>query len=151
MKKTTTVAAPKPPKTELEKFNDFQSGIEGTLAYLHRKLDTFTQKLAEDPSHAFEWGDQAAESAAKLRPYLAAQEFIKIAIERAPEKNLTEELAGETMVKIYDYFLNETLVKAKYSSQSCSTLSNNAKRCELAGYAEVADVLRNLKMYGFAF
>jgi hypothetical protein len=114
--------------------------FESIVAQADRELDKFKEELAQNPVHAFIWGEDAMKAAAQKQVagyYLASiqgweDKRASHAGEELPE---TEE---EAVTRLYNFIVKTAIDKARFTNQSTSFMSNNMARFEAAFYAELA-------------
>jgi hypothetical protein len=127
IKKTAVVSVfrPDPTPEELAAQQDrwvrrfFKSEIESTLEIIQK----FKDNLEQNPAYAFEWCDLAAEAAAKMDTYVRLQSLYE----------------DQGLDVTYNEAMKMALQNAKYPSRSTSVMTNYAKECKTAAFAEFAE------------
>lgn len=106
--------------------------LDGMIDDSKRTVAKFTERLAEDPAYAFEWGDSAMDAAASL----AVASRLK-AIITAQSAKMTED---ELVKAVCDMILQNMVHGAQSPKQSTSTCANLMDRYTTKAYAGLADL-----------
>jgi len=101
--------------------------FESRVDMFQARLAKFKQRLAEDPSYAFSWADDAFEAAAQLQVSLS----------------IVNELKDDREIEMLrDYMLSLITSKSRRVASSSSACSNLMDQYTLAAYADAYDILK---------
>ena len=104
--------------------------FESRVDMFQARLVKFKQRLAEDPSYAFSWADDAFEAAAQLQVSLSIVNELK---------------DGREVKLLSEYILSMITGKSKRVASSSSACSNLMDQYTLAAYADAYDIFRYMK------
>jgi hypothetical protein len=103
------------------------SKLRTILGAANEDLDHFQEKFAENPLHAFEWGERAVEA--------AAIKDVNTRIINA----ITAEDSKATLKSIKEFVLERVLHKARFPKRSTSPMANLADQVEAQAWATILE------------
>jgi len=98
------------------------------------EVDTFSERLAEDPAHAFSWGSDAVMCAGTMEVLERYYDWMVDVTKGVGEESLV-------MVSIRESAMREVIRGARSPSRSTSPMHNLTDEGRLAGHAKMLEML----------
>jgi hypothetical protein len=113
---------------------DFAAELTAAIASNQKVLDTFKERLADNPVYAFKWSDGAMQAAAKMQVY----ERFLIACEKDLSEVTDIETEEQRVEQLRTYITTEAFRMAEQVPSSTSRASNAMENFERQAYIKLA-------------
>lgn len=128
--KNPTPRAPQTPEMQLD---HIARTVDSMIDRAEREVAKFTERLAENPANAFEWGEDAAEASAALQVGYLLRRYYTTPL---PDKHTT----ADRVSAIRDMVISRTLMGAQSPKCSTSQFANLMDRYTTKTWAGLADL-----------